>query len=469
LCIIAQQGGHVYQQVPELEQRLTELQAQIDRLSLSLHLWRQSQDHLQPMERRLADLTDQCTEILERWAETGDRHIQVVNELETRLTAWNDAEARLQQDAAGRLQQLERIIQQEWTELRRIHEEPMRELREQAANLGAVSVAAAQSAQAGFEKAEARLAAIEGDLHRWMGELSRDVNAVVAGGRHNGQGWPTSGPTPAWPLDGVVRLHEQIRQESGDESGTPGTGEPVEGAVTISTGGRPALPAAPAELVERLKSLERAVADGQTELRDSTSKAERVTRTWGWAAAALAAGAALTAGLAWQSLQQSRQAAARINEVELRSRQVREAADREVAATREAAAREIAEAREAATSAQTIGNVLAAPDLVRFSLRGPETAPPRSGLLLWSRSRGLVFSASRLPSPPLGSTYQVWLLTSVDAVSASTFVPDSAGRITIYLDTPPRVPRPVVGAIVTTEPSGGSQSPSTEPLLSRMP
>jgi len=81
----------------------------------------------------------------------------------------------------------------------------------------------------------------------------------------------------------------------------------------------------------------------------------------------------------------------------------------------------------------------------------------------------MVFSASRLPSPPLGSTYQVWLLTSVDAVSASTFVPDSAGRITIYLDTPPRVPRPVVGAIVTTEPSGGSQSPSTEPLLSRMP
>jgi hypothetical protein len=461
----------VYQQVPELEQRLSELQAQIDRLSLSLHLWRQSQDHLQPMERRLADLTNQCAEILDRWTETGDRHVQVVNELETRLNAWNDAETRLQQDAAQRLHQLERIIEREWTELRRIHAEPMLELREQAANLGAVSVAAAQSAQAGFEKAEARLVAIEGDLHRWMSELSRDVHAVVAGDRPrpNQQGWPASGST-AWPLDGVMRLHEQIRQEGGDKDPVPVTASSGTPATTSAAPAeRPALPAAPPELVDRLKSLERTVAEGQTELRESASKTERVTRTWGWAAAALAAGAALTAGLAWQSLQQARQASTRVAEVELRSQQVRDAADRDVAATREAAARELAEAREAAASAQTIGNVLAAPDLVRINLRGPETGPPMSGLLLWSRSRGLVFSGSRLPSPPVGSTYQVWLLTSGDAVSASTFLPDTAGRITIYLDTPPRVPRPVLGASVTIEPTGGSQSPSADVLLSRMP
>ena len=142
-------GHHVYQQVPELEQRLSELQAQIDRLSLSLHLWRQTQDHLQPMERRLAQLTDQCAETLDRWTVTGERHAQVVNELEARVTGWNDAEARLQHDASQRIQSLERLIEQEWTDLRRLHQEPLRELREQAASLGEVSAAAAQSAQAG--------------------------------------------------------------------------------------------------------------------------------------------------------------------------------------------------------------------------------------------------------------------------------------------------------------------------------
>ena len=43
----------MYQEVPELERRLSELQSQIDRLNMSVHLSRDRQDHLRPLETRL--------------------------------------------------------------------------------------------------------------------------------------------------------------------------------------------------------------------------------------------------------------------------------------------------------------------------------------------------------------------------------------------------------------------------------
>jgi hypothetical protein len=103
--------------------------------------------------------------------------------------------------------------------------------------------------------------------------------------------------------------------------------------------------------------------------------------------------------------------------------------------------------------AQVTSDVLAAPDLVRFNLTGGEGAARVSAQLLWSRSRGMVFSGSRLPAPPAGSTYQIWLLTSDSAVSAGTFAPDAAGRATAATDTPPNVPRPITGVRVTLEPT----------------
>jgi hypothetical protein len=484
----------VYQQVPELEQRLSELQAQIDRLSLSLHLWRQTQDHLQPMERRLSQLTDQCAEILDSWTVTGERHAQAVSELEARLSEWNGAQERLQQDASQRIQNLERIIEHEWTELRQIHEQPARELRAQAASLAEVSVAAAQSAQVGLERAEARLAAIEGELHRRMSDLARDVHTAMADiqTRSDGQAWPPPSGATTWPLDGVMRLHDQLRQGSEADAAveakprrlkevdiaaldaelptTRPPEPPQDHPLPFSRETTPGmLDAAPADLSERMDSLERAVTDGQNELRETAARTERITRAWRWAAGVLAVGTLVAGGLAWQSEREARAAAARVGEAQQQARLAREAANQQIAATREEASQQIAQARDTAARAQTIGNVLAAPDLVRYNLAGHDTAPPMSAQLLWSRSRGLVFSGSRLPAPPANSTYQIWLLTNGEPVSASTFVPDSSGRVTVALDTPPRVARPVVGVNVTLEPSGGSASPSGETLLARAP
>jgi len=119
-------------QAPGFEQRLSDLEAHIDRLTTALQHWRDSQDLVPPMERRLAQLTDQCADILKQWTATGERHAHAVGELESRLTGWNDIETRLQRDASFRFQALERAIEQEWSSLRSLHEEPTRQLRAQA-------------------------------------------------------------------------------------------------------------------------------------------------------------------------------------------------------------------------------------------------------------------------------------------------------------------------------------------------
>ena len=75
------------------------------------------------------------------------------------------------------------------------------------------------------------------------------------------------------------------------------------------------------------------------------------------------------------------------------------------------------EARQLAQRAETVGVILTAPDLIRFNLTSAETNGS-SAQLLWSRTRGLVLSGSRLPAAPPESTYQLWLVTSTQSVGA---------------------------------------------------
>jgi hypothetical protein len=107
-----------------------------------------------------------------------------------------------------------------------------------------------------------------------------------------------------------------------------------------------------------------------------------------------------------------------------------------------------------------IGNVLAAPDLIRYNLSGSGAA---TGQALWSRTRAFVFSGSRIPTLASG-TYQVWLLTRQAPVRASTFMPDADGTITV-VEQGLIVPRAVVGVMVTAEPTDGVETPSGKPIL----
>ena len=96
---------------PDLEQRLSRFQAQLDRFSLTLHQWQQTKDHIQPATPR--DI-DQRTRLLE---ETIDREAHA---------------------------------------LRRMHEEPLKQLQALTANLRDICAAATNSVN-GLDQAESRL------------------------------------------------------------------------------------------------------------------------------------------------------------------------------------------------------------------------------------------------------------------------------------------------------------------------
>ena len=207
--IIHPHRGLVLPQTAGLEQRLIELEAQISRLTAILLRSHETGEEREPIERRLAELTDQCTGILQQCTATSERYAHAVGELETRLTGWNDIESRLQRDAAWRFQNLERTIGREWASLRLLHEEPARQLREQAESLTEICVNTAGSAQTGIERAEARLATLEHDLHRKIDHLSSDLHAVLTELRQHGV-QAARKPAAAWPLDEVTRLHHEL-------------------------------------------------------------------------------------------------------------------------------------------------------------------------------------------------------------------------------------------------------------------
>ena len=129
---------------------------------------------------------------------------------------------------------------------------------------------------------------------------------------------------------------------------------------------------------------------------------------------------------------------------------------RQSEAARLAAAKELATAREMANRAQRIAAVLAAPDLIRFSLSGAGGA---SGQALVSRSRGFVVSGSRLPSPPANGTHQAWLLTRTAAVKMGPLAAEPDGTVTLAQQMP-AIPRAIVGVMVTEEPVNGGDTPS---------
>jgi hypothetical protein len=152
--------------------------------------------------------------------------------------------------------------------------------------------------------------------------------------------------------------------------------------------------------------------------------------------------------------------------VQLRGR-VRDLEVRLVEATLRAGAseRQIADLRQTASYAQSSVAVLTAPDVTRIDLAGQPVAPSASARAFWSRSRGLVFTASFLPPLPAGRTYQLWVLTA-DPVptSAGLLKPDGTGRVTAVFITPPDLPRPVAMA-VTIEPEGGVPAPTGDKYL----
>jgi hypothetical protein len=391
------------------EERLSSLQSQIDQLRQT------SLGDSPSLERRLAALTDIGAEILRRWAATANRHATAVAQFETHLQALSGAGSQLHKDTEQRLADLEKIVQREWDALRQLHEAPVRQLVEQAANLTEVSIATANSAQHGFDRAEARLAAMESALQRTTSELTAQVQTLLHEIRALA---PTSrqlsGETPSWPLDDVTRLHQQLR----DGSEAPAA-QPL------------ALPAAAAGSVERRSPTFEPAENVAENTAPVTASVGAIPRSLLRSPVLAAALVVLIAGggLVWRLERDMRASAARADESQRQLRLAAEEATREMNKRQEEAARQLEAAGELAMRAQKISDVLAAPDLVRYPLVGRDALSTASGQMLWSRSRGYVFSASGIPAPPIDGTYQMWLLTRTGAVSGGTFTPDANGRV----------------------------------------
>ena len=111
-------------------------------------------------------------------------------------------------------------------------------------------------------------------------------------------------------------------------------------------------------------------------------------------------------------------------------------------------------------------SLLAAPDARRVDLRGQAPAPQAGARAYFSRTRGVYFVASDLPSIAADKAYQLWFVLpgGANPVSASVFTPDAGGRAELIANVPAGMADPSVLA-VTLEPAGGSPQPTTTPFL----
>ena len=390
----------------DLEQRLARFEAQLDRFSLALHQWQHTQEHAQ-------------------------------------AAAPPDADPRVDQ----RIKTLEETIDREAQAMRQLHEQPLKQLQAQTAILKEICAAATSSVQ-GLDQAESRLAAIQSDVQHHLSDLSRSLQALVTDlriGAGTSTAMAPAGSAAAWPLERVVHLHDELRRT-------------VNGSDASATGQAPGNPS-----------------DGRPQVFDhgmplhETGPGGIARRTWYIGGALVVAAGLLALGLVRRVETRLDDTGARVSAAEKQAEAATQIANREIVAARREADREIAEARESAQRAETVGAILTAPDLVRFNLTGGTAVERASAQVLWSRTRGLVLSASRLPVPPSDTTYQLWLLTNGEPVNAGVFVPDTTGRGSLVTPTPPRVTAPVIGAEVTVEPSGGRRTPSGRALLIRLP
>jgi anti-sigma-K factor RskA len=179
-------------------------------------------------------------------------------------------------------------------------------------------------------------------------------------------------------------------------------------------------------------------------------KVRQPSRLSGWLPLAAAVVAAVGLGAyAWQLQSRVRGLEARLDSAERRA---------------SVAERDVADARRTAGEAQAAMAVLAAPDLVRIELSGQPPAANARARALWSRNRGMVFTAAGLPHAPEGRVYQVWVVTAGGPISAGLMTPDPAGRAEAFFNTPPDIPQPVAVA-VTLEPAGGMPAPTGERYL----
>ena len=389
LCIMRKAG---VLELPELEQRLSNLQNQVERL------WRKAEASVPPIEQRLASMAEQYAEHLKRWAVTVERHTHAVAQLEAYAGEFRDASSQMRQETADRLHELESTIEREWDTLKRMQEEPIRELREQAESLTHVSVAMANASQQGLERAEARFVSFEREVHLRLNELTIELQSALADIRARlDRTTPQRDASSQWSLDDVTRLHGQLRD------GTRGGGAGVVPGTIDHPPADPVRPFLPART--DADAAWRPPREKASHAPPAGSLVAGIPIKWAAAVAILALAVVTAAVFGWRMQSQIRAADERLRISDLKVQTVLQDSARQSEALREEYQKANEAARQMANRAQRVAEVVAAADLIRFALSGADGA---SGQALFSRSRGLVVSGSRLPGALAGLPDARW-------------------------------------------------------------
>ena len=107
-------------------------------------------------------------------------------------------------------------------------------------------------------------------------------------------------------------------------------------------------------------------------------------------------------------------------------------------------------------------SILTAADMRRIDLSARDASRDALGRAYFSPSKGLLIVADKLPEPPAGRVYQVWLIgnRSPGPVSAGLLQNPASGRGMLIVPAPPGVAGETITVAITDEPPGGLPAPS---------
>ena len=106
-------------------------------------------------------------------------------------------------------------------------------------------------------------------------------------------------------------------------------------------------------------------------------------------------------------------------------------------------------------------SILTAGDMHEIPMTGSEAAAIAAARAYWSPARGLLVVADRLPAPPAGRIYQVWVIPDNQKPVSAGLLGDQPGSRGMLIVTPPSAG--VEGSVtiaVSDEPPGGLSQPS---------
>ena len=175
---------------------------------------------------------------------------------------------------------------------------------------------------------------------------------------------------------------------------------------------------------------------------------------------ALALLAAFSVHTRWRLGTDVRNSTARAEAAEGRVAELQAVVGRHTKETQQTVQRLTADALTSAARAERLANVVAAPDVRVYPMRGQLANAAANGQILFSPTRGIALTGSGLALTAANQTYQVWMTTTRGPISLGFASPDTQGRIGGAYEAPPELQGTVIGFMLTVEPTGGSSKPA---------